>query len=445
MTDRDNSGDDALKKRIAALEAELAAAKAREAKLRFLLDMMPYYVAFVGSDRRFEFNNAGYANWLPNADLEQMVGQELPNVIGDQAMEVIEDHLQHVESGNEFLFFGPVNTGNQGLRHVRIEYRPMIESGEYAGFGAIVEDFTTRRQEEERTRQAAVAFETARDAIVILNARHEVVQVNRAFEELTGYASEDAIGKRPWNLTAPGRQRLDVIWDTMQRKGHWQGELWHRHKDGSIGGLWVNVNTVADDRGTIHNYVAVLSDLESESHLAHMAHHDALTGLPNRLLLEARLQHTLERAERTKSKAAVLFMDLDGFKAVNDAFDHDEGDMVLAEIARRFRSTVRAIDTVARLGGDEFVIILDQVGDNFGAQDVAERVLQVMEPEVVIGKNAHSVGVSIGISVYPDDAEDRAMLVKRADVAMYAAKKAGKGQWATYVQDLGDEKSSAMG
>ncbi len=443
MSDDKKLGTDELQAKIAALEAEVDSLKAQQSRLEFLLDLMPGYVAFVGADRHFKYNNAGYQDWLPDKNLADMQDRHIQEVIGDEAFGIVSDHLEHVEAGSEFLFYGPVQYQQLGLRHLRIDYHPMIVNGDYQGFGALIEDFTERRREEDRARRAAVVFDSSPDAIVILNSHHEIVQVNAAFTELTGYSPSEVKGKRPWNLVAPGRQELDVIWDTMQRAGHWSGELWHRRKDGSVGGVWVEVNTVADNRGFIHNYVGVMSDLESKSNLSHLAHHDALTGLPNRLLLDARLEHTLERCNRTKGQAAVLFMDLDGFKDVNDAFGHDEGDLVLIQIAERFQQSVRAIDTVARLGGDEFVIILDQVNSVDDACEVADRVLKAMSTPIDVEDRHHNVGVSIGISTYPEDALDGHDLLRRADVAMYAAKKAGKGQWATYLPSLGDEKSIA--
>lgn len=432
MSSEENGGKDVLAARISELEDELDSCREEQRRMRFLLDMMPFYVAYVDKDLRYQFNNAFYADWLETGDPSELLGEEVSEVIGDEAMDEIQEHIQRALTGDRVEYEGVVRY-KQGIRNVELQYIPDRVDEDVRGFGAIVENRTEQREREERLQEAAIVFEASRDAIIVLNHRHEIVRANHAFTELTGYSLKDAIGKTPWSLTAPGRKRvLDQIWRKMLEDGHWQGELWQRRKDGSIGPVWVNVNTVSDDTGHIHHYVGVMSDLGAEATLPHLAHHDALTRLPNRLLLEARLEHTLERAQRAGHLAAVLFMDLDGFKSINDDFGHAEGDTVLQAIARRLETLVRAEDTVARLGGDEFVVILEQIGGTELANEIATRISNSFRESIVVGDREHRVGASIGISLFPEHGNDREAMLAAADSAMYIAKNSGKDQVAFY-------------
>ena len=342
VEDKDKAKIRALEREVAALKEEMEELREQRRMQRFLLDLLPFRVAYVDRQLRYRFNNHQYASWLETGNAEELLGEEVSEIIGDDAMDEIQEHIQSALEGDEVTFSGVVNY-RHGKRDVELRYVPHLVDNEVRGFGATIENKTAARMKDERLREAAIMFEASRDSIVVMNHRHKIVRVNKAFSELTGYCPDDALGKAPWNLTAPGRRDvLDTIWKAMVRDGHWQGELWHRHKDGSISPIWASVDTVADETGFIHHYVAVLTDLRAESTLSHLAHHDALTRLPNRLLLEARLEHTLERAHRAQEKAAILFLDLDGFKAVNDTYGHAEGDEVLQHIARRLEKLVRA-------------------------------------------------------------------------------------------------------
>jgi diguanylate cyclase (GGDEF)-like protein/PAS domain S-box-containing protein len=279
---------------------------------------------------------------------------------------------------------------------------------------------------------AAKVFEHTAESILITDASQRILLVNKAFTEQTGYAPEDVIGQTPRVLNS-GRQDAAFyrsMWDSIATEGHWRGEIWDRRKSGDVYPAWLTVNAVHAERGETTNYIAISSDMserkEIEAHVRHLAQHDALTNLPNRLVLQDRIEDALAVAERRGSLVAILFVDLDRFKAINDTLGHAIGDELLEGVAKRLIESVRTDDTVARLGGDEFVIVLSAVAHTDDAINVAQKVIANISGTVFYarGHELH-VSASIGISTYPRDGRDAQTLMKNADTAMYHAKRAG--------------------
>lgn len=410
---------------IVRLRAELAAARQALERATFLLDIVPFYLVYVDADWNYRLDNRQVSDWIDPA--VPRVGKPLSDVIGQNAFDDLREYLESAMGGDHIAYDRRIRFGHH-RRHVHAEYVPHEVDGEVLGFGAMIENMTARRRNEERLRQAAVVFEASRDAIMIFDAKHRVTRVNQAFTKLTGYTPEHAGGERARDFIVPLRGwSLDVVWDAMLRDGQWSGELYFRDSKGSVRHVWVSVSCVSDETGFIHNYVAVLTSMETHTTLSHLAHHDALTGLPNRLLLDARLQHTLERAQRHTKPAAVFYMDLDRFKPINDSHGHAVGDAVLIEVAHRLTRVVRAQDTVARLGGDEFVVLLDDYQSLDDVAHVASRILETIAEPIGLDGLQHEVGISIGISRYPEDGEDAEALLEAADRAMYLAKSSGRG------------------
>lgn len=277
-------------------------------------------------------------------------------------------------------------------------------------------------------------FDSICEGAFILDASLRIAAVNRAFTEITGYSPPEMVGQMPLFLrasrTPPGTYAS--IWDALNASGHWEGELWNRRKSGELFLQRLIINTI--DGGGIEpsRYVGVFTDItelrRKDEHLQHLAFYDALTDLPNRLLLQDRLQHALERAGRERRRLAVLFVDLDRFKAVNDNFGHEIGDVLLQNVARRLKGSVRSMDTVARLGGDEFIIVLEEVEDARDCARVAATIVNVMDQPVELDGRSVVVGASVGIALYPDDASSASDLIRRADAAMYLAKARGGGR-----------------
>lgn len=298
-----------------------------------------------------------------------------------------------------------------------------------------VRDITAQREADENLRLASSVFDSSLDGILITSPQGVILKVNQAFCEITGYTAEEAIGQTPRLLKSGHHEPAfyQAMWETLDRTGRWQGEIWDRHRDGRVIPMWQSISAVRDAKGKISHYIGIFFDITEQKraaeHIHRLAHFDALTDLPNRVLFNERCGHALERARREGSQMAVLFLDLDRFKHVNDSLGHPVGDALLQAVAKRLKQQLREEDTVARLGGDEFIVILEKVDSAADAEWVARKLLESFaEPFPVRGHDL-SLGLSIGISLYPSDGEDVTSLVKNADIALYRAKEHGRGNF----------------
>ena len=296
-----------------------------------------------------------------------------------------------------------------------------------------VHDITERKRTERELQLAASVYHSTGDGIIITDQDNTIIEVNEAFSEILGYSREELVGQNPRVLRSGKHDKafFQRFWDSLERTGQWQGEVWDRHKSGEVIPLWLTVNVVRDDSGALSNYVALFRDItqskENEQRLWHIAHHDALTGLPNRSLMYGRLQLAMEQADRDKSAMALMLIDLDGFKQVNDSLGHGAGDEVLVRVASRLREQVRESDTVVRYAGDEFVVVLKGLYQRETINHIANAMIDEIARPMEIEGQVVQIGASIGIALYPTNAYDGDSLIARADEAMYRAKKAGKG------------------
>ena len=274
-------------------------------------------------------------------------------------------------------------------------------------------------------------FADSGNAIIVTDRRNRIVNVNPAFSRITGYAEADVVGRNP-RLLASGKTHPETyraMWRTLMDAGHWEGEVWDRAMDGSTWPKWASVTVVRNEAGDIENYVGILSDLaehkDAVAHIAYQAQHDSLTRLFNRAALENQLRLALARALRESRQVAVMLLDLDRFKTVNDTLGHDVGDGLLECVARRLMDTVRASDIVARLGGDEFVVVLPDIDNAMSVAGIASKLKRNLEDVCQVGTHTLSTTPSIGVSLFPMDGQDAETLLKNADTAMYHAKQAG--------------------
>jgi len=326
-----------------------------------------------------------------------------------------------------------------------IGYAVTDAAGRRTRLDGITRDVTAEKQIEAELRLAQAAFENTAEGIVITDADTRIIAVNRGFTAITGYSESDLIGKTPrlWQSKRHNGDLYKELWAAIRTGGQWRGELWNRRKNGEIFPAIENVSAIRDRDGKILNYVAVLSDISGikqfEEQLFQLAHHDALTHLPNRLLFTDRVDHALSRAHRENHRLAVLFIDLDRFKNINDSLGHAVGDQLLCEVASRLTAAVRENDTVARLGGDEFVIALERIGTADGAAVFAEALVGALGEPIRIDEHELFVTPSIGISIYPDDAKSTEDLVRHADAAMYHAKRLGRNRFQFYSESLTTE------
>jgi diguanylate cyclase (GGDEF)-like protein/PAS domain S-box-containing protein len=292
-----------------------------------------------------------------------------------------------------------------------------------------------RKRIDEQLRLACKAFEHIVDGLIIADEQRRIISVNQAFTETTGYSAGEVIGKSPRFLQS-GRHDAAFyaqMWQTIDTHGGWRGEVWDRRKNGEIYPELLSISAVRDGAGTITHYVGIFNDIsnlkEHEARLRYLAHHDALTELPNRSLFQDRVVDAMQRARRNNTVVAVFFLDLDHFKNINDTVGHAGGDTLLKGVASRLTETVREIDVVARFGGDEFAVMLDGLNEASDAEVVAQKLLDVMARPFLIGDREFNVSASIGISCYPTDGADISTLLKNADSAMYWAKNQGRNTY----------------
>jgi len=287
------------------------------------------------------------------------------------------------------------------------------EEGEAINMVGVVRDITEQKQIEEKLKLADNVFNSTSESIMVTDSDGHILRVNSAFTVMTGYSSKEAVGKTPAQLLKSGKHDDDfykLMWTTLNETGNWQGEICDRHKDGSEFPARHNISAVKNSKGEVIQYISIFLDItmqkRAEERIQYLAQYDQLTKLPNRALFNDRLQHSIDRAQRSKDKIGLMFIDLDGFKNINDTLGHQAGDELLQIIAERLSNTMRTEDTVARLGGDEFTIILEELHHSDGAIVVANKILKTVAEDIYLSGDKVTVGASIGISIYPDNGTD---------------------------------------
>ncbi|MBL8470165.1 MAG: EAL domain-containing protein [Rhodocyclaceae bacterium] len=323
-----------------------------------------------------------------------------------------------------------------GHRWVEVFARLTLDpQGELIGTAGTLYDVTERRAVAERLRLAASVFDHAQEGIVICDPRPRILDVNETFLRVTGYSREEAIGKNP-NFLQSGHQDATfyrALWTSLKENGCWRGELWNRRKSGEVYAEHLTITAVRDAEGTLTHYVGVFTDItaikENQRRLERMAYYDTLTQLPNRSLLADRLQMAMARAQREQTLLAVCYLDLDGFKDVNDLLGHAAGDALLVEVAERLSNGARAGDTVARLGGDEFAVLLGGLASVEDCDLAVDRLLKNLDQPYTVCERDFGVSASIGVTLFPLDGGDADSLLRHADQAMYIAKQAGRNRY----------------
>jgi diguanylate cyclase (GGDEF)-like protein/PAS domain S-box-containing protein len=304
-----------------------------------------------------------------------------------------------------------------------------------------VHDISVRKAEEAALHLAARVFESSGEAILITDEKSNVVAVNHAFVEMSGFRSEEVMGKNP-SLLASGRHGDEfyrAMWEDINHHGYWQGEIWDKHKNGRIYPKWMSITAVRDTKGEVVNYISIARDTteqtEAEKNIHFLAYYDVLTGLPNRTLLRDRLGQMIAVSHRDHHQFALLFMDLDRFKYINDSMGHLVGDRLLQAVALRIQQHIREDDTVARLGGDEFIVLLRDTGESSAAV-VANKLLVSLAAPYDLGGHVVSTQASIGVCIFPDHAQDADTLIKNADMAMYSAKEEGRNNYQFFKPEM---------
>jgi diguanylate cyclase (GGDEF)-like protein/PAS domain S-box-containing protein len=321
------------------------------------------------------------------------------------------------------------------IRWLHIESRPVSQDDGSILWSGIQYDITDRRLAETTQRLAAGVFRSTQEGIVITDADNAILDVNPAFTRITGYARDEVLGRDPKLLSSAiqGAEFYAEMWRSIEESGSWRGEILNRRKGGEVYAEMLSIAAVRDERGRTQQYVGVFSDIsrlkEHEAELDRIAHYDTLTGLPNRRLLADRMGQAVARAHRSGRTLAVCYLDLDGFKPVNDRFGHDAGDRLLVALTRALQEVLRSDDTLARLGGDEFVLLFNDLERDQEICQLLERVLAIVARPVDVGKAKVAVSASIGATLYPHDDADGDTLLRHADQAMYRAKESGRNRF----------------
>ncbi|MBI5660101.1 MAG: EAL domain-containing protein [Nitrosomonadales bacterium] len=432
-----NSGDMVVRIALTDITARKLAEerlKNSEERYRRIVQTSMDGFAIMDSGGRFLDANAAYCRMI-GYTRDELLNMRIPDVEAKENPEETARHIREImEKG--YARFETLHRRKDG-QVLEIEVSNVFQPDESGGrFFAFLRDITERKRAEEELRIAAIAFES-NEGITVTDASSVIVRVNRAFTRLTGYSAEEVVGRTPAMLQS-GRHDsafYQQMWATLKQNGFWQGEIWNRRKNGKIYAEWLTVSAVLDSDGRITHYVGAFSDItqnsEAEAEIHRLAYYDPLTRLPNRRMLQERLGHVLATTARSGQNGAILFLDLDNFKTLNDTRGHDVGDMLLVETAQRLKANVREMDTVARLGGDEFVVILEDLGADAKAaavqvELVGEKLRAILaQPYSLDGREFYCTA-SIGVSLFGEHGATVEELLKHADLAMYHSKTEGR-------------------
>ncbi|MBE9608859.1 putative bifunctional diguanylate cyclase/phosphodiesterase [Chitinilyticum piscinae] len=414
--------------------------KAEKQKLARLLDHVPTYIFIEDLSGRFTYANRAFAGLL-GLEVDVLVGTP---VAGVQAM------LSGAEPMPDWSLsaFEWRLHGARG-EHVLLGSRfPLIDSqGDVYAFGFAATDISEQLLADEQARLTAKVFDNASEGILITDGSGIIIAVNAAFTQITGHQAGDAIGRRS-RMFAPGESDTAELQQILRDGGHWQGEMRDRHRSGHHYPAWLSISAVTGSDGRVTHCVGVFSDItarkESEQRLQYLATHDPLTGLYNRAGLQEQLQRRIAGCDRSREALALLFIDLDRFKAVNDSFGHALGDSLLQQVAMRLQASLQEHDLVARLGGDEFTVLLDDFPSHAALSTIADLLVSEMGRPYRIEGHELYLTSSIGVSLYPQDADDAQGLLRTADIAMYRAKELGKNTFQFYASELNNRVSERL-
>ncbi len=370
-----------------------------------------------------------------------LINQPVSSLFTPDSAELLYTRLNSLEKRVGQPFEATFRRADGREMHVEV----LASSVEHEGTPAtqlVFTDITQRKESEAKLQQAVQIIEHTMEGVVITDNEGRITSVNPAFCEITGYTEAQIIHRHLDTLKADRHPQefSDEVWAKIRQSGSWRGEVWNQRKNGEVYPAWMTISSVRDEHDSILHYVAVFSDItsikQSQSQLEHLAHHDSLTNLPNRLLFEDRLQHAISQSKRQGRQLAVLFLDLDRFKNINDTLGHAMGDELLKEVAKRLQHILRDGDTAARLGGDEFTVLVENLEDPSQAAVVAAKIQESFKtPYQIAGRELH-ITTSIGISIYPEDGQTVADLTKNADAAMYQAKEQGRNNYRYYTSEL---------
>lgn len=435
-----------------AMVQKMARSSAQIRKLSLAVEQSPNSIIIANAKGIIEYVNPHFCSVTGYA-ADEVIGKSMRiHQSGQTPKEVYEDLWSTITSGK--IWRGELlNKSKHGnLYWEDLCICPIFdEQGNITHFLSEQIDITARKKDEEQIRLYEKVFSNANEAILISDMDNNIIAVNPAFTEITGYASEEVIGKNPRMFSSGMTDEITYkeMWASINTDGKWQGEVLDRRRNGEIYAEWLSISALRDNSGKLTHYIALMSDIserkKAEERMLYQAQHDALTGLPNRMLFQDRLQQAITYAERQHSNVALLFLDLDRFKNVNDALGHHYGDLLLQEVARRIRLCVRNSDTVSRQGGDEYVIMLPNLDDLGDIMQVVNKLIENIANPYQLEEHSVHLTTSVGVSVYPQDGIDTETLIKNADTAMYQAKDAGRNCYRFFTQAMNHSIAKRIG
>jgi diguanylate cyclase (GGDEF)-like protein/PAS domain S-box-containing protein len=439
-----------LKKAQRSMQKEIERREQIETRQRLLLEAAGEGIFGIDRDRKITFINPAGAKMLgcePALLLGEPitgVGPESPGICGQDNL------LAQLHGIAPFTAETRLRRSDGELFDVEFTSSPLIANGTVTGYVVLFSDITQRKLTEKSLQLADSVFRHITEGVLVAGAGGTILRVNRALCDMVGYSEQELIGQSrpPYRSGEHPPVFYQQLWDTLLENGLWEGEIWNRRKSGEIFPTWQTIVAVRNGTETPEQFVSVTRDIteqrRSEQRIHKLAYFDTLTNLPNRELFFDRFGHAIARAQRQGTEIALLFLDLDRFKNVNDTLGHPVGDRLLQAVAERLQCLVRGEDTIARLGGDEFTILLESVGHHGSVSEVARKVVDgLSEPFSVDAQQLH-IGTSVGISLYPADGEDATTLVKHADAAMYQAKAAGRSNYQFYAESMSSHSSERV-
>lgn len=436
----------AVQARAAQQEAELAASAsaANEQFMKSVVDAVPNMIGYWSRDLHFRFANAAYVKWHGKHP-QTLIGSAVKDLMGEALFKLNEPHIRRVLAGEAQYFQRALRKVDGGVGYILANYIPDFDChGVVQGVFVHASDVTELMQAHAELQLAASVFENTVEGIAVTDARGVFISVNPAFSAITGYSAAEVVGKTARILKSNRHDQAfyTAMWNELAVRGQWKGDIWNRRKDGEVYLERMTITMIRNSSGDSVRYVSVFSDItdlwRKDEYLKHLAFHDALTDLPNRSLLMELLDHQIAIAKREHTGLAVLFIDLDGFKAVNDTFGHEVGDNLLKVVAHRLLVLMRESDTVARLGGDEFVVNLGSRASKDEIAQIANRAIAAINEPIACSGQIAQVGASIGVALFPGDGRTPVELISNADSALYAAKAQGKNTFRFFQADAAE-------
>lgn len=441
--------EDQVHRRTDELEAALRenekitrALRESENRNRLLVENSPMCIHEIGIGGKITSMNLAGLSMLGLKEEREAQGLSYLNAVSDDDRERIGALLSKAYAGETSHF--EFKSGGSGGQIYKSCFVPIKnKNGGVEKLMGITEDITERKRAEENLHITASVFDSSQEGIVITDANNVFLDVNPAFTQITGYTREEVIGKNPKVLSSGSQDKAfyAAMWQSLKQKGTWRGEIWNRRKSGEIYAELLSIAAICNNDGRVQRYVGVFSDISylktHEAELSQVANYDALTGIPNRRLLTDRLDQAIARAQRSAKMLSVCYIDLDGFKQVNDQHGHEAGDQLLVEVTRRMQEALRAGDTLARLGGDEFVVLFSDLASKQECHQILDRILEIVAMPVFIDSLEVAVSASIGVTFYTSANENGDTLLRQADQAMYVAKQTGKKRYHLYDSEHG--------